>query len=123
MKRYEVYQPTMSDDDIYNINMGLDEMLSEIQFRLMTMRKENAQDRVLAGQAYGCYKHRGSIGAYDLEHAFDVGNGVYHRGGSVTYHGSMQSVSVGNVLHDTDTNLFWACCSTGWEQVNFPKVA
>lgn len=120
MKKYHVWQAVLTDTMIKNINGGRNKLLSDTYFRVGMLNPDNAQDRVNAASALGLYKCVGMIVADDLESAFDVGNG-YPRSAEHSYkreHPWAMSVSVGNVLFDTENETHHACCSFGWHEIN-----
>ncbi len=122
MKKYHVWQAVLTDTMIKDINSGRNKLLSDIYFKVSRLNPDNAQDRVNAARALGLYKCVGKIMADDLESAFDAGNG-YPRSAEHIYkreHPWATSLSVGNVLFDTEDVNYHACCSYGWHEINFP---
>jgi hypothetical protein len=124
MKEYHVWQAVLTDSMLKEINSGHNRLLSDVYFRLVSLDPENAQDRVNAATALGLYKCVGRIQANDLESAFDVGNGYPQRDDHryEREHPWATSLSVGNVLFDTETETCHACCSLGWHEINLNRV-
>ena len=124
MKKYHVWQAVLTDTMIKDINAGRNKLLSDVYFRVSMIKPDNAQDRVNAANALGLYKVVGMIVSDDLESAFDAGNN-YPRSAEHRYnreHPWATSLSVGNVLFDTETETYHACCSFDWHEINFNRA-
>jgi hypothetical protein len=120
MKKYHVWQTVLTDSMLKEINSGRNTLLPDVYFRVGMINPDNAQDRVNAASALGLYKCVGRIQANDLESAFDVGNGYPQRDDHryEREHPYAMSVSVGNVLFDTENETYHACCSYGWHELD-----
>lgn len=124
MKKYHVWQAVLTDSMIKEINSGSNKLLSDVYFRVGMINPDNTQDRVNAASALGLYKCVGMIVADDLESAFDAGNN-HPKSAKHSYkreHPWATSLSVGNVLFDTETETYHACCSFGWHEINLNRA-
>ena len=123
MKLYLVYQPVLTDEMVDSINRNsTDAGWKQAFFRTIHMSETNAQS--IADDAARCdlYKLTALAYAEDVEQVFDSGNGYpqkpEHRYNRIRR--GATSVSVGNLVYDTDTKQMYACCSWGWKVIDIP---
>lgn len=114
MSSYLFYQIKMSDEQ------WADELFREVKYKTMRLSQDNAQLAVNAASILSLYKLAALISADDLEEAFDAGNG-YPRNHNTRIEKfyNAYSMSVGDVLVDIQAEKAYACCSSGWQQIDF----
>lgn len=124
MKLYLVYQPVLTDEMIDSINRNsTDAGWKQALYQTMRMSETNAQ--IIADDAARCdlYKLTALAYADDVEQVFDSGNGYpqkpEHRYTRIRK--GATSVSVGNLVYDTEMKQMYACCSWGWKVIDIPE--
>jgi hypothetical protein len=114
MPSYLLYQIKLSDDQFK------EELFRELKYKTMTLKNEDAQLAVNAASVFNLYKLVALIAAHDIEEAFNVGNGYPSSSRSrIEKFRHAYSMSVGDVLIDIEAEKAYACCSYGWQQIDF----
>lgn len=114
MPSYLLYQIKLSDDQFE------EELFRELKYKTMLLKQEDAQLAVNAASVFNLYKLVALIAAHDLGEAFNVGNGYPTSNKSrIEKFRHAYSVSVGDVLVDIEAEKAYACCSYGWQQIDF----
>lgn len=123
MPHYMVFQQRLTDEQIDAVNLGQGSPEAAAYFKLHSLSESMAQRRVDVANSLGLYHMTAVANARDLEELFNVGNG-YPNDPSSKYTRVKPwcggtSVSVGNVVVDTFHNKAYACCSFGWQEIDF----
>ena len=114
MPSYLLYQIKMSDEQ------WAEELFREVKYKTMRLSQENAQLTVHAASLLNLYKLAALICADDLEEAFDAGNGYPKNPNTrIEKFYNAYSISVGDTLVDIEAEKAYACCSYGWQQIDF----
>ena len=114
MPSYLLYQIKLNTQQIQT------QVFRDIKFDTMMLRDGEAQKPVDAACALNLYKLVALIAADNLEEAFSVGNGYPNsRRSRIEKFRHAYSMSVGDVLIDIEAEKAYACCSYGWQQIDF----
>ena len=114
MSSYLLYQVKMSEEQ------WAEELFREIKYKTMRLSQDNAQLAVNGASILDLYKVVALIVAEDLEEAFNAGNGYPNNANTrIEKFQQAHSMSIGDVLVDIEAEKAYACCSYGWQQVNF----
>lgn len=122
MKLFLVYKPILTDEMYDSINRcSNDAGWKNAYFRSRLMNDRNAQEIVNDCTSTGLYKLTALAYVDELEQVFDIGNGYpakpEHRYIRIR---NVSSVSVGDLVYDTEQQRMYGCCDVGWKEINVP---
>jgi len=124
MKLFLVYKPILTDEMYRSINKcSNDTDWKNAYFRSGLMNDRNAQEIVDECARTALYRLAAVAYVDELEQVFDIGNGYpvkpEHR---YTRIRNAPSVSVGDLVYDTEQQRMYGCCDVGWTEVYVPEV-
>ena len=104
MTSYKIFQIRLSDEDYAKINetghVSVPKNKARIEIHVATYDDKDISSLVREALDRGFYDHVADIEATDLEDVFHVGNVGPEE--AITRHAPMHSISVGDVIEDTD---------------------
>lgn len=129
MTVFTVYQPHLNDQQRAELNGPNGGWFSKPEFISYTdvrdgspygraVDMDDLHDLITEAVSHGLYYHVADITAVDLQEAFMFGN--THPHSKVKYIGdvSMKSISIGDVLIDTNTGIAYYCNRYGWTRLS-----
>ena len=125
MTSYKVFQIRLSDEDYAKINetghVSVPKNKARLDLHVATYEDKDSSSLVREAFDRGYYDHVADIEAADLDDVFRVGNVGPEE--AITRHAPMHSISVGDVIEDTDTDfmMHWVVLPTGFAPVLFNK--
>ena len=127
MSSFKVFQIRLSDEDYAKINetghVSVPKNKARIEIHVATYDDKDISSLVREALDRGFYDHVSDIEAADLDDAFRVGNVGPEE--AITRHAPMHSISVGDVIEDTDTDfrMRWVVLPTGFAPVSLDREA
>ena len=127
MTSYKIFQIRLSDEDYAKINetghVSVPKNKARIEIHVATYDDKDISSLVREALDRGFYDHVSDIEAADLDDAFRVGNVGPEE--AITRHAPMHSISVGDVIEDTDTDfrMHWVVLPTGFAPISFNREA
>lgn len=123
MTNFRVYQAQLTEaqrNELNGPNGGWDskpEFTAYADIGMGTIGDRTADAIVKEAAEFGLFVHASNITANDVTETFEIGN-IGPEEAITRFEGrDMYSVSVGNVMVDTDTNQAWMCDSFGWVEL------
>ena len=127
MTSFKVFQIRLSDEDYAKINetghVSVPKNKARIEIHVATYDDKDIGSLVSEALDRGFYDHVSDIEAADLDDVFRVGNVGPEE--AITRHAPMHSISVGDVIEDTDTDfrMRWVVLPTGFAPVSLDREA
>ena len=127
MTSYKIFQIRLSDEDYAKINetghVSVPKNKARIEIHVATYDDKDISSLVREALDRGFYDHVADIEAADLHDVFRVGNVGPEE--AITRHAPMHSISVGDVIEDTDTDfrMHWVVLPTGFAPISFNREA